>query len=230
MLRSFKFVVALSTVVGMVGSAYGDTPTTSQASTVTGDYLEMRTCDIYTGPCFANAEVSLTGKQALLAWSIDQGELNGVDVSGLKVVLAVAASDTLGFGGGMVVNPDPIRSVVLVDENADASQRDALVEFAKTKAGRVAGDVVRVEAMPIEMKVDHIDMVGSLKAGKSVNLLTRKLGQHDCVCTNEVVYYPPLSNVDNFAPAYTVQGKFTGRGLGVNWDNPSTRSAFLATF
>jgi len=29
---------------------------------ITGDYLEVRSGDIYTGPCFANAEMGLTGK------------------------------------------------------------------------------------------------------------------------------------------------------------------------
>ncbi len=221
-----SMLAGLVALLGIASTSVGAPP----QSSVTGDYLEMRTCDIYTGPCFANAEVGLVGKQAVMAWSIDQGELDGVDLTGLKVVLAVAASDTLGFGGGMVVNPDPIRSVVLVDQRADDSQRAALVKFATQRAGRVAGDLVRVESAPIEMKVDHIDMIGSLKAGKSIDLLTRKLGNHDCVCTNEVVFYPPLSNVDNFAPAYTVRGKYSGRGLGVQWSNPSTRSSFLATF
>ncbi len=29
---------------------------------VKGDYLEMRTCSIYTGPCFANGEAEINGK------------------------------------------------------------------------------------------------------------------------------------------------------------------------
>ena len=37
------------------------------AGGIEGDYLETRTCDIYTGPCFANAQVSLTGKEAIMA-------------------------------------------------------------------------------------------------------------------------------------------------------------------
>jgi hypothetical protein len=61
-------------------------------------------------------------------------------------------------------------------------------------------------------------------------VLTRQLGIGDCVCTNEMIFYPPLTKVDNFAPAYTVDGKFSGRGLGVRWSTPKARSAFLATF
>ncbi len=204
--------------------------TTAAFGQISGEYLEMRTCDVYTGPCFANAEVGLTGRQAMLAWHIEKGAHQGVDLAGLKVVVALSASDTLGYGGGMVVHPEPIRSVILADASANARQRAALVDFAKTHAGKLAGDVQRVSFLPIEMKLDHIDMAADLTVGKEATLKTRKLNEGDCVCTNEVVFYPPLAQVDNFAPAYTVQGKFNGRGLGVNWSNPYTRSAFLATF
>ncbi len=200
------------------------------AGQISGDYLEIRTCDVYTGPCFANAEVQLTGRQALLAWNIDKGEHNGVNLAGLRAVLSVNANDTLGFGGGLVINPDRIRSVVLVDEKASPDQRQALVEFVKSRAGRLAGEVVRVDALPIEMSLDHVNMVGKLKAGSEVEVLTRQLGQGDCVCTNETVFYPPLTKVANSAPAYTVDGKFNGGGLGVRWSAPKARSAFLATF
>ncbi len=203
---------------------------TGVASEISGDYLEMRTCDVYTGPCFANAEVGLTGHEAILAWSIERGASGGVDLSGLKVVAVVRASDTLGFGGGLVVNPDPIRSVVLVDENASREQREALVEFVKARCGRLVCDVVRVDAVPIDMTLDHVQMVGSLKAAGLVEVRTRKLTGGDCVCTNEMIFYPPLSDVENSEAAYTVEGRFTGRGLGATWSTPGTRSAFLATF
>ena len=205
-------------------------PVLASAAEISGDYLETRTCDIYTGPCFANSEVGLTGHQAIVAWNIEEGSHKGVDLSGLKVVLAVQASDTLGFGGGLVVHPDPIRSVVLVDERATAEQREALVDFVRERAGRVAGEVVRVDTVPIDMSLNHVRMVGRLTAGKAVAIETRALEARDQCCTNEIVFYPPLTDVENAAPAFTLQGKFSGRGLGVRWSHPDSRSAFLATF
>ena len=29
---------------------------------ISGEYLEIRSCSVYTGPCFANAEMGVTGK------------------------------------------------------------------------------------------------------------------------------------------------------------------------
>ena len=56
---------------------------------ISGDYLEVRTCDVYTGPCFANAEMNLTGKEAILVWSVREGVWNSTRVDGLKVIAVV---------------------------------------------------------------------------------------------------------------------------------------------
>src|SRR5271169_1234857 len=71
----------------------------AQAPQITGQYLESRTADIYTGPCIANSETNLAGKQAVMAWHVDQGTWNNVDLSGLTVVAVVNAVDTLGMPG-----------------------------------------------------------------------------------------------------------------------------------
>jgi hypothetical protein len=202
----------------------------TKSDTLRGNYLESRTCDIYTGPCFANSQVGLGGHEALLAWNVESGSFDGVDVSGLNVVMAVRANDTLGFDGGLVVTPDEIESVILVDERANTTQREALVGLAKKRARRVVGEVVRIAAAPIKIDVDHAEGVAHLDAGKEARLTTRKIMKCDCVCTNESVFYPPLAQVERSSPAYTVDGGFAGRGLRQHWSNPGTRSAFLARF
>lgn len=202
----------------------------TKSDSLRGNYLESRTCDIYTGPCFANSQVGLGGHEAILAWNIESGSFQGVDLSGLNVVMAVVANDTLGFDGGLEVSPDVIKSVILVDERADADQRRALVGLARKRAARVVGDLVRVASAPIKIDVDHAEGVAHLDAGKEARLTTRKIMKCDCVCTNEAVFYPPLAQVEKSSPAYTVDGGFQGRGLKEHWSNPGTRSAFVARF
>ncbi|HEV3004201.1 MAG TPA: DUF1326 domain-containing protein [Pirellulales bacterium] len=203
---------------------------TQREAEISGNYLETRTCDVYTGPCFANAQTGLAGQQAIMAWNIETGSRETLDLSGLNVVLIVRAGETLGFGEAVAVESDSIKSVILVDERANDAQFEALTEFVKQHAGRVAGEVVRVARVPIEMSVDHDAMVGSLEAGDEARVVTRKLTDRDRCCTNEDVFYPPLAEVGCSEPAFTVDGGFAGRGLGQTWSNPRTRSAFLATF
>lgn len=199
------------------------------AGDLKGDYLETRTCDVYTGPCFANGQVGLAGKDAIMAWSIDRGTFDGVSLAGLKVVVVLNASDTLGFGGTLVHYPDPIHSVIIVDAKASPRQRDALVQFAVEHA-KHTGEVAKVISAPIAMELDHFASLGTLVAGDIAQITTRKLGSGDCVCTNEATFYPPLCDVRNAVPAFTVEGGFAGPGLGTHWSNGNTRSAFLASF
>ena len=37
------------------------------SAAIKGDYIEARSADVYTGPCFANGEVGLVGNEAILA-------------------------------------------------------------------------------------------------------------------------------------------------------------------
>ena len=86
---------------------------------VTGLYVEARTCDVYTGPCFANADTGLAGRHAVMAWKIEKGEVNGTKLDGLGIVAIVAARETLGLKQVL-----PGKTVLIVDENATAIQRD----------------------------------------------------------------------------------------------------------
>src|SRR5438094_4201528 len=108
------------------------------AGQIYGDYVETRSADIYTGPCFANAEVGLAGDQATLAWRIRKGEWNGVSLDGLSVVAVAKASATLG---DPFDNPFPARAVLIVDQNATEYQKCALVEVTQSVDGHVHDDM-----------------------------------------------------------------------------------------
>ena len=53
---------------------------------LSGNYIEARTADVFTGPCFANGEVEMNGKEAVFAWKIGSGAWQGVNLDGLSVV------------------------------------------------------------------------------------------------------------------------------------------------
>jgi len=195
---------------------------------ISGNYLETRTCQVYTGPCFANAEVGLAGKSAVMAWNIHEGEHNGVDLSGLNVVVALNTSNTLGFQG--INGAGKMKSIIIVDDKAKGPRRTALIDFAKSHAGKAGNAVVRIHDAPISMSLDEYELRGKLKAGKMVQVETRKARRDDCICSNESAYYPPLAEVQDFAAGITTIGEFKARGLGIRWSTPESRSAYLATF
>src|SRR5262245_34739210 len=104
MLKSHLIVVAL------IGTAFA---WPGQGGEITGQYVEVRNCDVWTGPCFANAEGNLTGKNAALVWRVGEGAIDGVRVDGLSVVAVVQATDTLG-----AKQSGPSKAILIVDSRA----------------------------------------------------------------------------------------------------------------
>jgi hypothetical protein len=202
---------------------------TAFAGNIEGDYVETRSADVYTGPCFANGEVGLTGNQAIIAWKVRRGDWNGVPLAGLSVVAVTRANATLG---DVYSDPYPARSVLILDGNATADQRRALVDMARTMGGRLLDDVVRVETAPISMQVGEGSRHGSveLKAGAIASIETRSLGDKDHFCGNEVTYYPPLTELHHAMPAYAISNTYSGNSLGTEWRIFGKRSAFVGTF
>lgn len=202
----------------------------SATDTLRGQYLEARTCDIYTGPCFANAEMGLAGKEALLAWKIDAGSWQGTTLDGLCVAVVLKAPHTLGEDGVFPMQAEGVESVILVDARGTPEQQQALEGFARETASRFTTHVQRVAATPMEMITDHATGEARFQAGKLAEIRTRALGQTDCVCTNEMVFYRPLTSVKFAEPVYALTQSYLGEGLSGRWTLHSTRSAFLGTF
>src|SRR2546425_152785 len=117
------------------------------APAISGDYLEARSCDVYTGPCFANAEMGLSGKEGILVWSVRQGAWNGVPLDGLNVIAVVRADGTLG---DLRYQPRRGKAVLVVDRMATAKQQAALIDLARSLAGGLILEVSEVKAASME--------------------------------------------------------------------------------
>jgi len=199
------------------------------AAAIKGDYIEARSADVYTGPCFANGEVGLVGDEAILAWKIKEGDWKGTNLNGLGVVAVVKAHATLG---DPYHNPYPAESVLIVDQRATSRQRQALQDFASSMAGKLLSHVVRVDTAPIQFAFSQGDQHGAarLEAGQLAHIETRSLCKGDDKCGNEFVYYPPLIKLAHAMPAFTLEDSFQGQGLNVVWNHIGKRSAFVGSF
>jgi hypothetical protein len=224
------FGVTLLTVASGVASAAG----------IRGDYVEARNADVFTGPCFSNAEVFIYGKQAVMAWKVNQGSWNGVDLSGLCVAAAVKADDTFSED-----RPEKALAVLIVDSKASARQSDALIQMAKTLGGARLGHVTNVVRTRMSLTLEDHGMSksadhrahampqsprASFWAAGIAQIVTRSLDERDHFCGNEVIAYPPLSQSVDVQPAYTLGHEFKGGGLDTRWTDPNCRSSFVGHF
>ena len=73
-----KVVVALALLLGL--NLYAAAP-----PAITGDYVEVRSHHVYTCGCLYSGEQATGGREAILAWAIRQGEVDGVSLAGLRV-------------------------------------------------------------------------------------------------------------------------------------------------
>jgi len=220
-LKASVLILSLLTLAAFAGK--------QTAPAISGDYLEVRSCDVFTGPCFANAEMGLTGKEAIMVWSVREGSWKGTTLDGLSVIAVVRADGTLG---DVRYEPRSGKAVLVVDAKANTDQRDALTDLARSMAGKLIKEVAAVKTSSIDAKIGACSKSGcaAVKAGDLVNISTRCFGDNDHVCGNEDIFYQPLTDVTGATPAFTEMAAFKGTGLNLTWQTTGQRSAFLAAF
>ena len=116
-----------------------------------GRLLEVCTCKAIC-PCWVGQDPDGGHCEGLLAWHMDTGQVNGVDVAG-RTVAAVAYIPGNVLKGNWKV-------AVYIDDGASTAQKEALLQVYTGKLGgpvaelaKLIGKVVAVESVPITFTV-----------------------------------------------------------------------------
>ena len=197
----------------------------AKGPSVTGTYVEARTAEVFAGACIMNGEAATGGREALLAWKVDRGQVNGVTLDGLAVVAALASDTNLGIYeiGGETA---PARAAIYVDSRATAAQRKALVAMVRSLSGSLIGNVVQETAAPIQFADNGHQITVSTE---TVKLAVAKHLNHEASCGNKQ-WFNPLTKVDRAEMGTTDQNEFSGPALCSKWSDPNKRSSFFGTF
>lgn len=193
------------------------------SAAITGEYVEARTCDVWTGPCFANGEINLMGKHAVAAWVVTKGSWGGTPLDGLKIAAAISAQGTLH-----TANEGQVTAVLLVDEKASVEQAKALVEMARRLAPGHLANVVKVEKRAISYSRNGLEAV--LAVGDEAKIRTTAFCPCDTICCNEEKAYPSISDSAKVDCAKTLENAYLGGALDAKWSDPVKRSAMVGTF
>ena len=194
-------------------------------SRISGEYLEARTAEIFTGGCIMGSEAETMGKQAVLAWRVDRGTFNGVSLDGLAVVAAVAGDKNLGIReiGGESAN---VRSAVFVDARANSLQQQALVAMASELSKGTVANIVQVTPAPITFtSEEHVVNVQT----DNIALTVDKHMVHDASC-GAMQWFHAFVPSASTAMGVAIENSFSGSALGTKWSDPNKRSAFFGTF
>ncbi len=130
-----------------------------------GKLLEVCDCNILC-PCWVGEDPDNGTCDALVAYVVEKGTVNGVDVSGRTLALIDHAPGNVLDGNW--------KAVLFVDEEATEEQQEALLNVFTGKLGgpiadlaALVGEVVAVERVPITFTVE--EGKGSIRIGAATN-------------------------------------------------------------
>jgi hypothetical protein len=126
-----------------------------------GEILEVCDCKVLC-PCWIGEDADNGTCDAIVAYHVDKGTIEGTDVSGLNLVLA-------GHIPGNILQGN-WRVAVFIDETASKQQEEALLNVWTGKLGgpvadlaKLVGEIVAVQRAPITFQVQEGQ--GTLKVG-----------------------------------------------------------------
>jgi hypothetical protein len=191
-----------------------------------GKLLEVCTCNVLC-PCWIGEDPDSGTCDSVVAYQIDQGAIDGTNVSGLTLALVAYIPGNVLQGNWRVA--------VFIDDKATPQQQDALLNVWTGKLGgpvadlaKLVGEVVTVQRAPISFTVSEGE--GTLKIGDVVDtVMSPYKGPTGKVTTlNESVF----STIPG-SPAYVSKASRYRRNTmqyGLNDVNLQNSNAIQGTF
>ena len=219
---------AAFSAVAMAGLLASSPLAASDPKGVAGDYVEVRTAQVFAGGCIMGSEGEAAGREAILAWRVSRGAVDGVPLEGLSIVAAAAADVNLGtheLGGAPAT---VLKSVVLVDARANAAQRAALIAMARSLAPSIVTSVVETRAVPIAF--ERVGDTVRVTAGEAaLDVVTNVPHSPNC---GALKWFEPLARTEGAEIGVTRSQEWSGTALGPRWKQVSDdkRSSFVGTF
>jgi len=129
-----------------------------------GKLLEVCTCNVLC-PCWVGEDPDGGTCDTVIAWHIDKGTVNGLDVSGRSLAVLAHVPGNILKGNW--------RAIVFVDDKTTPQQQEALLKVWTGKLGgpvadlvQLIGEVAGVERAPITFAIEKGR--GSLRIGSSI--------------------------------------------------------------
>jgi hypothetical protein len=207
----------LSLSLGLVPTAHAPV----DASAPRGTYVEARTASVFAGACHYGGEATTAGREALVAWHVEEGAFDGVDLAGLSIAALVASNANLADG-------EERRSVVFVDRELDARRTGALLRWLGATRGELLGDVELVRSCALDVQVGE-DGYRAVASG-IFTLEGAPMPDRACCKMPFQVWYRPFEELT---------GRLVGRdtvfdviepALSAAWSRPDENAAFQGRF
>ncbi len=194
----------------------------SSSPGVSGQYIEVRSNHVFTCGCLYSGEQVTSGREAILAWVVQEGAYAGQDLTGARAVAVLTGPDSLSLTG------TPRRSAMFVDGVPADAQR-ALVDMLKEYYGDVLGQVISVQASPITLARDG-DRIPIEVAGLS-RVVVRPARLPEDAHQGSWLWYAPFIPTTDATLSTTEFTSFRGDHFGRRWwEADSGITGYIASF
>lgn len=192
---------------------------------IEGQYFENCSCDAICPCTWSNLSRAATSDdcRATLAFKVERGAINDVDVSGRTLVVAAQTPKMMVDGNWRVG--------LIVDEDASDEQMDALTKvFSGELGGPMAalapliGEVLGAERAPIDVQPGDDGWVVRIGSDTELQGTTARAPDADAVTLTAIVAHPAGPTL-TVTPGATVRSSL----FGIEWSG-SERSGFTAPF
>ncbi len=189
---------------------------------VAGDYLEVRSNEVFTCGCIYSGEYVTGGREAILAWNFRQGEIGNVPVADTRSVAVIQGKANLGLEG------TSRQSVLFIDAATD-SQRQALASALREQYAHVLGQILNIQYLPvsIEKREDRFHM----RVGGTCEFVVRPARIPEDAHAGSALRYDPFVAATSSTLATTEYRRFSGPEFKNRWwSSEPGITGFIGTF
>lgn len=171
---------------------------TAGAQEIQGRYVEARTASVMAGACHYNGELVTRGRDAVMAFRIEQGKSGGVDLAGVTALAAVTSSDNLANGAER-------RTILVIDAGATDAQAEAAAARLMTRYASAFGANVDVKRAPVRF----VERDGAMEvdAPGYAKMSVKALPDRACCKMQDLVWYEPLVPLTDRQVGYTAKAE-----------------------
>ena len=208
-----KIAVFLSSLFMSLRACLGADPS--------GEFVELHSCDLYTGGCTASSESTLLGRQILRIWSINQGTWNNQDLAGLKAAVLELGSANLAENGALADNAE-----IFVPKGLPAARKEALLSWVNSQVA------IPLSARVVETEIAYqrLGSVVNVAVNDSISLSTTAIAKCDSGACGQALWYQPQAQHSGFEVIASRSSNIRDAALNFFWTDHDRPNVFLASF
>jgi hypothetical protein len=187
-----------------------------------GEFVELHSCDLYTGGCTASSESTLLGRQLFRVWSISQGTWGNQDLAGLKVAVLELGSVNLAEKGALADKAE-----IFVPKGLAAARKEALLLWVASQGiGPASRRVVQTDIAYQRSG----RATANAAVGDSISLSTMPIGKCSSGGCGQALWYEPQVKHSSFEVVASRTSKIRDSSMNFLWTDHDRPNVFLASF